>query len=293
METIKNVIHGFYWKKSMVHISPVTLYNGIVPSTANPQSMKALAIILAIVCVSGARVLEDCEQGYYYNITTGKCEDCSLVLPHCEHCENATHCLACDNQTILENGTCNLTPEGICGVGEYEDDETGQCISCRTIDPHCTDCVTADTCTVCELGYRPAGNRCIKIGDEDEENDYESQAYGGDEEDEEEDDEEDDEENNYEGQGYEDNGENGEDQEYEDNEEDYNDDYDNDYDNDLGANKTETQNCAEGYYWDAQQGKCVKEEDQGNQFAMEQREVSNQFLLTLSIPFVLSEIQSV
>eukprot|EP01022_Parablepharisma_sp_SALTPOND_P034245 TRINITY_DN91056_c0_g1_i1.p1 TRINITY_DN91056_c0_g1~~TRINITY_DN91056_c0_g1_i1.p1 ORF type:complete len:294 (-),score=-5.15 TRINITY_DN91056_c0_g1_i1:161-1042(-) len=105
----------------------------------------------------------DCKFGYYTDLVTGMCEDCSLLLPHCSYCNNATYCLVCDNQTILENGTCKLAKKDKCGPDEYKDLETGECVACRSAIPGCIQCSNKETCTYCDTGYTLMNGKCVEL----------------------------------------------------------------------------------------------------------------------------------
>lgn len=102
-----------------------------------------------------------CPSGKYLNLKTFECDKCSDSLPNCTACLNSTHCSACTNQTVLINGKCSSTAEGLCPQGSYSDVVTGNCIPCIFASPNCTLCDNATTCLQCLDGTVLVNGWCL------------------------------------------------------------------------------------------------------------------------------------
>jgi len=98
--------------------------------------------------VTAGACVSSCEQFYFANATSQKCQGCSTVVNlNCNNCFNSTYCLSCDPGYVLftPNHSClSNVPSGYINI-------SGIATACTN---NCTECSNSvDNCTVCSGSY--------------------------------------------------------------------------------------------------------------------------------------------
>lgn len=103
--------------------------------------------------MSGGVCTSTCTAGYYLNVATGNCMQCS---GNCSECSDYSVCTKCPTGYFLVNTVCL----GSCTTGYYGDVSTQTCQTC-TSALHCTTCTTATACSSCDIGYNYYSGLCL------------------------------------------------------------------------------------------------------------------------------------
>ena len=134
---------------------------GAYNDTATGKCKNCSDVIPMCMVCTNASLCISCETGYFYDPIKNICANCSSLIPNCDYCENGSACLVCDNSSELQNGKCKLAPEGVCGPGTYTEPETGECVPCMYVAPNCTNCTDVNTCTGCNATFKLINGACV------------------------------------------------------------------------------------------------------------------------------------
>ncbi|XP_075416639.1 proprotein convertase subtilisin/kexin type 5 isoform X2 [Tenrec ecaudatus] len=97
--------------------------------------------------IHGGRCYSACPEGFYAE--AGHCERCSSACGTCEG--NASHCLSCNGDFLLEHGACRET------CSQRHVAVEGKCRQCPEM---CQDCIHEETCKECMPNFVLYNDKC-------------------------------------------------------------------------------------------------------------------------------------
>eukprot|EP01022_Parablepharisma_sp_SALTPOND_P022970 TRINITY_DN4726_c0_g1_i2.p1 TRINITY_DN4726_c0_g1~~TRINITY_DN4726_c0_g1_i2.p1 ORF type:complete len:512 (-),score=-2.05 TRINITY_DN4726_c0_g1_i2:92-1627(-) len=111
-------------------------------------------IILSCTFICGQ---EQCPMGEVFDPISGECKNCTEFLPGCAVCDSPSICTSCISGYKLVDYSCE--PVSVCNPGFFND-ESGNCVPCASVLPHCIFCENADQCLICSEGYIVSNGQC-------------------------------------------------------------------------------------------------------------------------------------